>query len=86
MAYSIELTDGAISGLNQLSQKNQQRVLRKLRWLTENFDQLNPIALTGDFSGLFKLRVGDYRVLYTFSETTEILTVHRIGHRSEIYL
>ncbi len=86
MDYSIEFTDEAISGLNQLSQNNQKRILRKLHWLADHFDELNPIALTGDLGGLFKLRVGDYRVLYTFSEATEILTVHRIGHRSEIYL
>lgn len=86
MDYSIEFTDEAVSGLNSLSQKNQTRILRKLNWLTHNFDKLNPIALTGDLRGLFKLRVGNYRILYTFSETTEILTVHRIGHRSEIYL
>lgn len=85
MAYSIEFVDEAISGLNQLSQTNQKRILRKLHWLADNFDDLNPIALR-DLSSLLKLRVGDYRVLYTFNETTEVLTVHRIGHRSEIYL
>lgn len=86
MAYSIELTSDAISGLEKLSQKNQKRVLRKLEWLADNFDELDPIQLTGNLSGLFKLRIGDYRVLYTFSETAELLTVHRVGHRSEIYL
>jgi mRNA interferase RelE/StbE len=86
MAYSIELTNPAFSGLEKLSQKNQKRVLRKLQWLADNFDELDAIALTGDLSGLFKLRIGDYRVLYTSSETTEIITVHRVGHRSEIYL
>ncbi|MFB2835159.1 type II toxin-antitoxin system RelE family toxin [Floridanema evergladense] len=34
---------------------------------------------------MFKLRVGDYRVVYTFSTESRIITIHRIGHRSEIY-
>lgn len=86
MAYAVELTSEALSGLEQLSQKNQERILCKIHWLTDHFIELRPTALTGDLSGLFKLRVGDYRVLYSFSETTETITVHRIGHRKEIYL
>lgn len=84
--YSIELTHEALSGLERLSQNNQERILRKIHWLIDNFDHLSPTALTGDLSGLFKLQVGDYRVLYSFSEATGIITVHRIGHRREIYL
>ncbi|UBF29665.1 hypothetical protein K9N68_25710 [Kovacikia minuta CCNUW1] len=30
--------------------------------------------------------MGDYRALYSFNDETEMLTIHRIGHRSEIYL
>ncbi len=86
MAYLIEFTPEALLGLEQLSQKKQERILRKTHWLIDNFDSLSPTALTGNLSGLFKLRVGDYRVLYTFSEATKTITVHLIGHRSEIYL
>lgn len=86
MAYSVEFKAAALSGLEQISQKNQNRVLRKIRWLTDNFDQLSPQPLTGDLSGLFKLRIGDYRALYSLSEETRLITFHRIGHRSEIYL
>jgi mRNA interferase RelE/StbE len=39
--------------------------------------------LSGEFAGLFKLRVGDYRVIY--ARTTEGFLVLRIGHRSDVY-
>jgi mRNA-degrading endonuclease RelE of RelBE toxin-antitoxin system len=39
--------------------------------------------LSGEFAGLFKLRVGDYRVIY--AKTTEGYLVPRIGRRSEVY-
>jgi mRNA interferase RelE/StbE len=42
-----------------------------------------PPALTASFAGLFRLRVGDYRVIY--ARTTEGYLVLRIAHRSEIY-
>jgi mRNA interferase RelE/StbE len=86
MAYLVEFKAEALSGLERLSQKNQERVLRKIHWLTENFEQLTPQALTGDLSSLFKLRIGNYRVLYSFNDETEMITIHRLGHRSEIYL
>ena len=39
--------------------------------------------LAGEFAGLFRLRVKDYRVIY--ARTTEGYLVLRIGHREEIY-
>jgi len=40
-------------------------------------------ALSGQFRGLHKLRVGDYRVIY--SRTKEGVLILRIGHRSVVY-
>ncbi|MEO0933056.1 MAG: type II toxin-antitoxin system RelE/ParE family toxin [Cyanobacteria bacterium J06641_2] len=56
-----------------------------MNWLAENFEQLIPQPLTGDLANFYKLRVGDYRVLYTFSNEPNIIIIHQIGHRSEIY-
>ena len=39
--------------------------------------------LKGEFEGLFRLRVGNYRVL--FDETAEAITVHRISDRKDAY-
>jgi len=46
-------------------------------------DDLVPEPLHGPYSGLYKLRVGDYRVIYTVS-TDSILVIH-IAHRSDAY-
>jgi mRNA interferase RelE/StbE len=40
-------------------------------------------ALSGQFKGMFKLRIGDYRVVY--SRTKDGVIIVRIGHRSKIY-
>jgi len=40
-------------------------------------------ALSGPFAGLFKLRVGDYRVIY--ARTEDGYLVLRIAHRGEVY-
>ncbi|MCY7323289.1 MAG: type II toxin-antitoxin system RelE/ParE family toxin [Phormidesmis sp. CAN_BIN36] len=37
-------------------------------------------------SDFFKLRVGDYRVLYDFSREDQVIAVIRVKHRREVYL
>ena len=44
---------------------------------------LRPVPLTGSFEGLYKLRIGDYRVIYALSADT--VSVVRIAHRREVY-
>jgi mRNA interferase RelE/StbE len=63
MSYLIEYEPGAITDLEKLTQAVRLRVVKKINWLAENFDQINPQPLTADLLGLFKLRVGDYRVI-----------------------
>ena len=48
-------------------------------------DLIDLEALTGDLRGLYKLRVGDYRVLYEILHDQETIIVHIIGHRSDVY-
>jgi mRNA interferase RelE/StbE len=85
MSYQIEFKAEAIAGLEVLNSTIQERLLRKIRWLCENFDDLTPQALSADLSGLFKLRAGNYRVIYSFDTEALLITIHRIGHRRDIY-
>ena len=64
MSYGIEFKSEATAGFEALTSTIQDRVLHKIRWLSENFEDLIPQALSADLSGLFKLRIGDYRVIY----------------------
>lgn len=64
--YDVKFTPDAEADLARLSKAIAQRVLKKLRWVAENFETVTPELLTGDWQGVFKLRVGDYRALYTF--------------------
>jgi mRNA interferase RelE/StbE len=85
MTYYVEFTSEATDGLEQLTSTIQQRILSKIRWLSENLDDLTPQALSADLSGLFKLRVGDYRIIYSFDTNKQCITVHKVGHRRDVY-
>jgi mRNA interferase RelE/StbE len=75
MSYTVEFTPVGIAGLEDLTPTIQEHILRKVRWLSENFSQISPQGLSADLSGLFKIRVGDYRVIYSCDEEAKIVTI-----------
>ena len=85
MSYSVELTAEALVNQERLTQPVQERIGNKINWLAENFEQITPMPLSANLGGFFKLRVGDYRVIYSFDDDLQVITIHQIGHRREIY-
>lgn len=85
MNYSVKLTAEALVNQEKLTQAMRDRIISKINWLAENFEQINPMPLSANLAGFFKLRVGDYRVIYSFNKDLQIITIHQIGHRREIY-
>ena len=83
--YSIRLLRDANQDLTRLDKPVAKRIVRKLRWLADNLNDLSPEPLKGGFSGLYKLRQGDYRIIYEILRSEEIIVVHLIGHRREVY-
>jgi mRNA interferase RelE/StbE len=85
MRYLIEYEPEALDDLEKLTQAVRERIVKKIIWLSENFEQINPQPLTADMSGFFKLRVGDYRVIYEFNREEEVISIDRVRHRREVY-
>ena len=85
MSYRVEFKPEAVDDLRHLDKAVAQRIFRRLKWLSENFDILTPEALTADLKGLFKLRVGSYRVIYELEQKERILIIHFVGHRKNVY-
>jgi mRNA-degrading endonuclease RelE of RelBE toxin-antitoxin system len=68
--------------LKKISPSDKQRVLRQIEEILGS----NPRSgepLHGEFEGLFKFRVGDYRAIYAFAGADVL--VLRIRHRSKAY-
>lgn len=68
--------------LKKIDQKSVERILREIRNVLGNNPRSGE-ALHGEFAGLYKLRIGDYRVIYALLE--QGVLVLRIGHRSKAY-
>ena len=83
--YRVRFLDTASKQLAVLDKPVARRIVERVQWLAENLADANFEALTGNFEGLFKLRVGDYRVVYEPIHDEQLIIVHVIGHRREIY-
>jgi len=83
--YEVEFTARAADELADLPKLIAQRILEKVRWLSENFAAVAPVPLAADLAGIFKLRVGDYRVLYTYDRDPGRIRIERIRHRRDVY-
>jgi mRNA interferase RelE/StbE len=81
--HKIEWTDDAVEDLQRLDKPIAKRILTKITWFSHQFDNIIPEPLSGDFTGTFKLRVGDWRVVYTIE--SDLIVIQAIGHRREIY-
>jgi mRNA interferase RelE/StbE len=83
--YELRILDAALNDLKRLDKPIARRILSRLDWLTVNFDALKPESLSGELRDFYKFRVGDYRVIYQFIAEEEIILVHAVGHRRDIY-
>lgn len=76
-------TTEAVSDLKSLERVFVKRIVNKITWFGENFNNLTPEMLSNDLSNLYKIRVGNYRVVYSISNNT--LQIEWIGHREDVY-
>lgn len=83
--FKVVFTPKAREDLSGLDKAIAQRILDKVKWLSQNTDAIRHNALTGQFAGVLKLRVGDWRILYDVDHAKRELIVRMIRHRREAY-
>jgi mRNA interferase RelE/StbE len=84
-SYQLRFTDKALDTLRRLDKTVSNRILKKLEWLAANAALIVHTPLIGQWSGFYRLRVGDYRVIYSLDHEVHLIVIEIIGHRSEIY-
>lgn len=84
MSYAVTLRPAARRSLRQLDKPVQKRIAEALRALADEPRPTGVKALTGAH-GFLRIRVGDYRIIYTVDDDKLIILVLDLGHRSAIY-
>ena len=84
MAYSILLAPPAERQLKALAEPAQKRIVKRLRTLQDNPRPQGVNKLDGE-EDLYRIREGDYRIVYTIQDKKLIVLVVKIGDRKEVY-
>lgn len=83
MKYQVLIVRAAERELCALPKQTRARIEQRILVLESNPRPPGVIKLIG-LAG-YRLRVGDYRVLYTIDDSEVSVTVYAVGHRREIY-
>ncbi len=84
--WTLELTPRILKQLKKMDKPVAQRVLDELEKLElSEYPQEHCKALTGNYSGLWRYRMGSYRVILDIDQGTLVLLALEVGNRSSIY-
>ena len=83
-SYSVQLAPSAERDLAALDKPVQRRVAARIDALAENPRPAGVAKLQGE-ANAWRIRVGDYRILYTIEDRRLVVLVIKIGHRREVY-
>lgn len=87
MDWSIEFTPRAAKSFRKLDKPVQKQISKFLREVAELDDpRVRGKGLVADKSGLWRWRVGDYRVIVSILDEAVVVNVIDVGHRRNIYL
>jgi mRNA interferase RelE/StbE len=81
--YRVELTTRARKSLIDIASPDRERIIRRLTALAHDPFPHGSRKVAG--SDLFRIRSGDYRIIYQVKKSILLVLVIRIGHRREIY-
>lgn len=81
--YEVRFTHSAQKELKKLSKDGQVRVLKAVKTLSQDPTKGDVRPMVG--STAWRLRVGQYRVIYDINKKEIVVLVLKIGHRKDVY-
>lgn len=83
MPYLLQIKQSALKEIQRLPKTDRQRIIVAIDQLAEN-PHVGKL-LKGDYSGLRRIRVGDYRAIYEINEDVVLILVLRVAHCKQVY-
>ena len=81
--YRITIKKSAAKELEALPKKDLPKIVKRIRALAENPRPHGSQKLSGQEQ--YRVRQGDYRIVYSIEDKDRIIDIVKIGHRREIY-
>lgn len=84
MDWQIQIERKAQKALKKISEPYKSKIIEKIEGLADEPRPHNCKKLKG-VSGLWRVRVSDYRIVYQIIDEKLLILIVRIGHRKDIY-
>ncbi len=82
--YRVEIARRTIKAIAALPRREQQRVRAAIELLSDTPRPPTCVALKGE-PHAYRVRIGDYRIVYEVLDDRLVIQVVRVGHRREVY-
>jgi mRNA interferase RelE/StbE len=84
MNYQIKILNHAKRQVKSISKYVQEQIKITIKNLGDNPRPVGVIKLSGK-QDLYRVRVGDYRIIYQIEDNVLLIIIVSVGHRREIY-
>ena len=84
MSYAVALLRDAQKALDKTDAELRGRMIRAMRLLEDDPRHPGVVKMTGP-DDFYRVRVGDWRIVYAIRDRELVVIVIRIGHRREVY-
>jgi len=81
--YNITIKKSAAKELQDIPKKNLLKIIKRIQSLAENPRPAGSQKLSA--RQLYRIRQGDYRIVYSIDDKDSIVDVVKIGHRREVH-
>ena len=85
MGYEIVFSNSARKELSKIEPVNRQKIADSVGKLAENPRPFGYIKLKGISEDIYRIRVGNFRILYTIDDEVRIVDVRKIADRKDVY-
>jgi len=84
MKYRIQIRPQALKALKKIDEPDQSRIMRRIDSLASDPRPEGVKKLQGE-DDFYRIRVGDYRVVYQIEDDVLLVLVARVAHRKDVY-
>ncbi len=81
--YRIEIKKSAAKELKKITNKDRERIIERIQGLAQDPRPVGSKKLSGEEK--YRIRLGDYRILYQVFDDIVLVVVVKIGHRRDVY-
>ena len=81
--YKIEVKKSVVKTLKKIPREDQIKIVQAIKYLSSNPYPTYSIKLAD--SPFYRIRCGDYRVIYDIKKDLLVIVVLKVGHRKDVY-